>query len=204
MAYLRGLNGYYTTSDICRELHIKRQTALNYICKLRKMGHIHETIHTQPERTYFIKQSKKIIAKRGLTDLLNSLLPAEFQLHEKYEHFVWGKYPPEKAFADALKTKKARFVLASIILFRKIKNWKLLFKCAKGDRKKAGALYDLARKEMPKIRRMDKRTYTALLKSPKEPPYFVGNAKASADYLQISKKWGVFIPFSRKDIERIL
>lgn len=198
------LNGYFTISDICKKLNMQRQSAIDYVSKLRKAGYVHRTIYTKPERTYLIRQYRKAAAQKGLTDVLNSLLPANFQLQEKYEQYVWGEYPPEKAFVDTLKTRKARFVLASIILFRKIKDWKLLFKYAKGNRRKAGALYDLARREMPKIRRMDKRTYTALLKSPKESPYFVGKAEASADYLQISKKWGVFIPFSREDVRRIL
>ena len=62
-----------------------------------------------------------------------------------------------------------------------------------------GALYDVARTFM-RVRRMDRRTRKSLLKSKIKSRYIIENMK-SKDFRDIEKKWNVFIPISKKDLE---
>ena len=199
----RKLGGEKTVSAICAELGVGRQTAINYISMLRQNGFVHKTKYTKPERTYVIKNYRKPQSGTGLVETLNKVLPADLQIEEPYEHYVWEPYSFEEALVDAVRTKKARFLLASLLLFRKTRDWKLLLKLAGKDKRKVGAVYDVARKELPRIRRMDKRSYNALLRAKNYDKYLVARVGASRDYEKISRRWGVLIPFTKRDLERI-
>ncbi|MFH0987150.1 MAG: hypothetical protein V1911_03850 [Candidatus Micrarchaeota archaeon] len=197
------LEGRKTIKGICSELGIKRGTAVYYVSMMRKNGFVHQTIYTKPERTYVIKPCARPAPAGGLVEALNRVLPKDFQIDEPYEHYVWGPYSFEDALVSAVRTKKARFILGSILLFRKVSDWKLLMKMAGGEKRKIGALYDLARREIPKVPRMDKRTYRGLLRAKVYDKYLISKAGPSEDYKDLSKKWGIFIPFTKKDMNRL-
>src|SRR3989344_5619413 len=62
-----------------------------------------------------------------------------------------------------------------------------------------GALYDVARKCI-KVRRMDERTRNALLKSNGKKFLFDYKIK-SKSFQDVEKKWRVFIPLNKQDME---
>jgi len=88
-------------------------------------------------------------------------------------------------------------------LFNRIKKWSRLYKYAKERdcRNKVGALYELA-KTVIRVKRIDKKTEKGLLKAKDKDKYIIPRMK-SRDFKDIEKKYHVFIPFNRADLERL-
>jgi hypothetical protein len=101
-----------------------------------------------------------------------------------------------------LKKKEIRPILASLALFKKIKNWPLLYKLAKKEnlQRQVGALYDLARKIM-KTRKMKKRFRNLSLPKKTDKFQHIISGLKSKDFQEIEKIWKVYIPFNKIDLE---
>ena len=92
-------------------------------------------------------------------------------------------------------------MLSSLALFNKVKNWQRLSQIARKELigRKIGALYDAARTVI-RVRKMDKKTRKALLRSNIDNNFIVKNARTK-DLKQIEKEWNVYLPFNKADLE---
>lgn len=198
----RNLQGLQTISSISKKLEVKRKTAVNYVYELRKGGFVKTTRGRKKIRVYEISPvRKKELGYPGMYDIINRYSP--IKLVKPYEHRVHGKpMSIEEAIVRAIKTGDFRTILASLALFSHVKDWSLLYECAKKEdvRRQAGAMYDLSRKALL-VRRIDRRIERRLLEAPIEKKYLIPNVKSS-DFKDVEKKWRVFIPFRKEDLRR--
>lgn len=193
------LDGYQTILTIQKTLKVKKRTAINYISLLRKQGYIEKTIYQPLKiRMYKISTLKKPKSGISLYEYINK--NSKVGIVVKQDYIIHKKLTPEEALIKAILTKRFRIILASLGLFKKIKNWSLLYKLAKKENleRKIGALYDTA-KTIMKVKKIDKRTKNALLKSKTKDKYILKNFKTK-DLKEIEKKWKIYIPFNKADL----
>ena len=195
------LEGLQTVDSIAKTLGIDRRTAINYIWKLRKKGFV-ETIYGKRKiRMYRISPFKVIKAGYpGLYEFLNQ--NSKIKVYAPYKERIYDHKPTiEEIIVRAVKTGNLRTILSSLALFNKVKNWHRLSEIARKDNigRKTGALYDAAR-TIIKVKRMDKKTRKALLKSKIENKFIVKNARTK-DLKHIEKEWKVYLPFNKADLE---
>lgn len=199
---VKKLEGLHTIKTIQKELKISRSTAIKLMCILRKEGFVETSGGGKQPRFYRISPIKvKKAGYPGLYDIINKYSP--IKIAEPVQHRIMGKrLSVEEALVRAVETRKFKVILASLALFRHVKNWSRLHEIAKQHnvRRKIGALYNLARLFM-KVRRMDKRTENRLLSSKDKDKYLIPKMK-SKDFTDIQKKWKVYIPFTRADLVR--
>ncbi|MFP4046001.1 MAG: helix-turn-helix domain-containing protein [Candidatus Aenigmatarchaeota archaeon] len=198
------LEGLQTVESISRELDIKRRTAINYLSKLRQEGYIHRQSRGKGrKRLYRIKPRKKReTGKPGLYETINENSPIEVVV--PYETRVHGReITSEEAIARAVEKGEFRLILASLALFRKVEDWFDLYNEAKkkGVGRKVGALYDLSRKTVSKISRMDGRVRNLLKKTDVDDKYIVSGLKTD-DFKSIENEWNVWVPFNKEDLKR--
>ncbi|MBU1204037.1 MAG: hypothetical protein KKG60_03145 [Nanoarchaeota archaeon] len=197
---LKKLKGIQTIPSVMTNLNINRQKAVYCIYRLRKQGYVKTKRQSTKKRIYYVSFENKL-GGSTYEELINKNSPIKISVSGT--HQVYGRTPtPEEALIYALKTKNFRTILASLGLFRKIKDWKLLYHLAKQNnlRKEIGALYELSRKRI----RTRRTTKTFLNQSSPEKTekykYILPNMK-SKDFNEIQKKWRVYIPFNKKDLE---
>lgn len=199
----RKLDGLQTVKSVAEKLDIQRNTAINYIYELRKRGYIQEESRGKDKiRLYTIAPYKKRkTGEPGLYEYLNQNSPVK--LVEPVRHRLHGeKLTPEKALVRALETEDSRVILSSLALFRKVEDWYELYNLSKEKKigRKVGALYDLARKTVSKVRRMDEKVRKMLKRTEVDSRYIVPRMR-SDDFQKIEKEWNVFLPFNKGDLE---
>ncbi len=195
------LSGLQTVSSISRALGVSRATAINYVYEMRKRGHVAETRGKGKIRVYEITPSPRTsYGYPGLYDIINANSPVK--ITKPYEHRIYREMPIEEAIVRAAKTKDFRVILASLALFRKVKDWKLLYSHAKKEnlQRHIGALYDVAR-TCTRVKRMDGRIKNKL-KETKLRKKFIIDGMHSRDFKDIEKEWGIHVPFNRSDLDR--
>ncbi|MBI2657202.1 hypothetical protein HYX08_00740 [Candidatus Woesearchaeota archaeon] len=195
------LEGLQTVDSIAKNLDVNRRTAINYIWLLRKRGFV-ETIYGKRKiRMYRISPLKKNkFGYPGLYDFLNQ--HSKIKIYPPYEERIYDHKPSaEEMIVKAVKTGDLRTILSSLALFNKIKNWRILSEIARKELvgRKIGALYDAAR-TIIRVKRMDKKTRKALLNSKIEGKFIVKYAR-TRDLKEIEKKWKVYLPFNKADLE---
>ena len=119
-------------------------------------------------------------------------------------YYVYDRVPSyEEALVYAIKQRDVRYVLASLVLFRRISNWSHLYKLAKkeGLVREVAALYEIARKAVRKVRRMPKRFMNLARKKNKERFHYIVEHVSSNDFKDIEKKWRIYIPLNFSDLE---
>ena len=195
------LNGLQTVSSISKLLGINRATAVNYVYEMRKLGYVAETRGKGGIRVYEISPFHRApYSYPGLYDIINANSPVK--IAKPYEHRLYHKMSVEEAIVRAIKTKDFRTILASLALFGKIKDWKLLHGYAKkeGLQRQVGALYDTAR-TCTRVRRIDSRVRNSLKQSKSREQFIIDKMK-SADFKDIEKEWDIRIPFNKSDLGR--
>ncbi|MDI6720760.1 MAG: hypothetical protein QMD85_00105 [Candidatus Aenigmarchaeota archaeon] len=198
----KGLEGLNTALTISRKLGVKKKTAINYIYELRKKGLVKTTHGKGNIRVYDISAFKKTeMGYPGLYDIISEHSP--MKIAKPFEHRIYEKMGIEEAIIRALETKDFRTILASIALFRHVRNWPKLYYYAKksGARRRVGALYDLSRQIM-RVRKMDRRIERRLLEAKEEDMFMVTGIR-TRDFLAIEKKWRVYVPFTKGDLRRL-
>lgn len=147
--------GKYTVERFAEEQHIKRQSALNLLSKLKKQGLVSTTGGGKQKRIYAITKLPKK-KPNGFYNIVNKYSPEKLQ--PKFEHFVNGKYTIEHSIIDGIKINDARTLEATMYLFRHVKNWKRLLDLAKKNdlEKKLIIFYKKARKKV-RCKKMPKR-----------------------------------------------
>lgn len=193
------LEGMQTISSIAKALNISKRTAINYAWKLRKKGCL---INLYGGRVKIYRISPLIRKKKGysLYELLNKYSKVKLNVSEDYIIHSDRKPCIEEILVRAISTGVFRVVLASLGLFNKVKDWPRLklFAGKYAIERKIGALYDLAR-ETIKVRRMDERTRQGLLKGSGKG--FIINNLRTKDFTNLEKRWQVYIPFNKADLE---
>ncbi len=195
------LEGLQTVDSIAKNLDIGRRTAINYIWKLKKNGFA-ETIYGKRKiRMYRISPIKPVkTGYPGLYEFLNQ--NSKIKIYAPYINRIYDHKPnAEEMIVKAVQTGDFRTVLSALNLFNKIKDWTLLSKLAKKTNvgRKIGALYDAAR-TIIRVKKMDERTRSSLLKSKIDSKFIVINARTK-DLNQIEKIWKVYLPFNKADLE---
>ena len=195
------LEGLQTVDSIAKNLGIGRRTAINYVWELRKKGFVETVYGKRKIRMYRISPFKKIkFGYPGLYDFLSQ--NSKIKVYPPYIERIYDHKPTaEEMIVRAVKTGDLRTILSSLALFNKVKSWPRLARIARKESvgRKIGALYDAAR-TIIRVKRMDKRTRKALLKSKVEGKFIVKNARTK-DLKDIEKAWNVYLPFNNADLE---
>lgn len=197
----RELNGLNTVSSVCKKLGIQKKTAINYIYEMKKRGFVKASRGSGKIRMYSISPArKKELGYPGLYDIINEHSP--LKITSPFNHRVYEEMTVEEAIVRALETKDFMVILASLALFRHVRNWPRLYGFAKEKdvRRQVGALYDLSRKVM-KAKRMDRRIENNLLAARQKDKFIVPGISAK-DFPEISRKWNICVPFTKGDIKR--
>jgi len=195
--------GLYTLESFSRAEGIKKDTAVLYLHELRKRGLVRTTREKRGKRFYDVTPiSLREVGSKGFYEILNENSPLKIQ--EPFVHRVYGKEMTiEEVILKALKTRSSRIILASIGVFRKVRDWNLLYELAKneGMERHAGALYSLSRKFF-RVKRMDSRILGRMKEALVKDKFIIPKLK-SDDFKDIEKEWGVHIPFNKSDIEKL-
>ena len=198
------LEGLQTVSTISKRLGVQRTTAINYASKLRKEGFLKNYMGGRNIRLYIIDPlRKKEVGYPGVYEVINK--NSRIGVITRIKYRVHGKpLTIEEAIIEGVNTGDYRTILASLDLFRKVKNWSLLKKIALKYNlgRKIGALYDVARKFI-RVRKMDLRTRKAFLRSRVDSKYIIKNLRGkSGHFHDIETTWKVYIPFNKADLMR--
>lgn len=196
-------DGLNTLEGFSRDMNIQKSTAVLYIYELRKRGFVRTMRGRGGGRLYDISPlSLRKTGSDGFYDVLNRNSPLKIQ--EPFEHRVYGREMPiEEAIVEALKTRRSRIILASLGLFRKARNWSLLYGLAKkeGLARQVGALHALSRRIF-RVKRMDGRILRRMKEAPVKDKFIIPGLR-SDDFQDIEREWGVCIPFNKADMEKL-
>jgi len=199
---LKKIEGLQTIETVAELLDIKETSALNLISRLKRKGYITTSGGGKQKRLYKITTRKQRKRDPGMFDIINRYSP-HMKLNPWYDHQVHGKYGPEEALIDAIKTKSFRVILASLRLFAHIKDWKKLRMLARENdcSQQVGALYDLARMHF-RVKRM---LHNNILQNHKNFRYLIRNYRTKEEnFKKIENKWKVGIPFRMGDMDKVV
>ncbi|MFA4886654.1 MAG: helix-turn-helix domain-containing protein [Candidatus Nanoarchaeia archaeon] len=196
---LKKIEGLQTIETAARSLNMSKQTTLNLLSKLKKEGYVTTTGGGRQKRIYKISLKKQRSRDPGMFDILNKYSP-KMKLAPWFDHQVHGKYGPEEALIDAIKTKSFRVILVSLRLFSHIRDWKKVYRLAKENDcwQQVGALYEVARKYF-RVKSMIER-YIPKKKFKKKIFLLERYKTKEKDFYSIEKKWNVTIPFRKGDL----
>ncbi len=197
---LRKIGGVQTIKSIRIILKVNRRRAIYLVYRLRKEGYVTTKQDSDNSRIYFISK-ENLLGGNSYINILNKYSPLKLISSEVYK--IYGReISIEEVIIYAIKTHKFRYVLSSLALFRKIKNWGELYRLAKKNDllREVGALYNLVETNFPRVRKIGKKfLYFSLPHTSDRFRYIIPNLK-SKDYCSIEKKWKVYIPFNKKDL----
>lgn len=201
---IHAIEGIRTIDDVQEKLKINRAKAIYLLHRLRRLGYIRTKYLPNKKRVYSISPLNKQKGISYLEAFNNSMPNASFKISDKEDYFVHGKtIKAEDLLIYALKKGTIRYVISSLFLFRKIKDWPYLYRLAKKESlaRQISALYEVARLFIKKVRKMPKR-FRRLTAPKKEDKYgFIIKGFSSDDFRNIEKKWKVYIPINRADLE---
>lgn len=196
------LQGYETLSSVQEKLNIERAKAIYLIHRLRKKGYVKTMYRPDKKRIYFI-DPESALGGVSYIDILNKNSPTGMKLATFDVHLIYGRIPSvEETLVYALKKNSVRYVLSVLNLFRRIKDWPLLYKLAKKEKlvRQIAALYDVSRSVVPKVRRMPKRFKNLATPKKKDPYLYIIDNFDSRDLQDIENKWKVYIPLNKADL----
>lgn len=195
------VNGVQTIESIKSTLNVDRTRAIYLIYRLRKRGYVITKQDSNNSRIYFISRQNKL-GGTSYIDIINENSPVKLSSSEVYK--IYGRpVSIEETIIYALKTHRLRYILASLGLYKKIRDWVELYRLAKKNDlvREVGALYDLVWNTFPRIKKMSRFfKHWALLKTEPNFRFIIPNLK-SKDFSSIEEKWKVFIPFSSEDLK---
>jgi hypothetical protein len=197
---VNSIKGIQTLESIKSKLNINTKKAVYFIYRLRKKGYVKTKYNSDKRRIYYISP-ENVLGGTSYVDIINKYSPIKLSSAEVYK--IYGRdVSIEETIVYAVKTRKLRYILASLALFKRIDNWDELFRLAKQNNllREIGALYDLSTIIVRKIKRMDKKfRYHALPKADESYKYILLDLR-SGDYKDIEKVWKIYIPFNSADL----
>ena len=196
----RELNGLNTIKMIENTLNVDRTMAIYIVYKLRKLGFVKTKYQSNKKRVYHISL-KNAFGGISYIDIINKYSPLKLMVGEV--HKIHDREPSiEETLVYSIGMKSVRYIISSLILFRKVRNRCALYEYAKKKNivRDVAALYDISRLVIPKVRRMPKRFRT--LATPKKSDKFryIINNLDSNDFKEIENKWKVYIPLNYSDL----
>jgi len=197
---LTKISGIQTIKSIVITLNITKNKAIYYVYKLRKAGYVNTKYDKDKQRIYYISAENKL-GGSSYIEVLNKNSPIKLASSEVYK--IYGQnISIEETLVYAIKTKNPRYILASLALFKKISNWHKLYCLAKKNNvlREICALYDLSLKIIRKVKKMPKKFKNNSLPKDNNYKYIIPELK-SRDYKEIEKKWLIYIPFNKIDLE---
>jgi len=204
---INAIEGTGTIEDVQEKLKIDRAKAVYILHRLRKLGYIKTKYLPNKKRIYSISPLNKLGGVSYLESFNNNMPNASLRISDKEDYFVHGrKIRAEDELIYALKKGTVRYVISSLFLFRKIEDWSYLYRLAKKENlaRQISALYEVARIFIKKIRKMPKR-FRRLTTPKKEDKYlFIIKGFNSDDFKETEKKWKVYIPLNRADLEEYI
>lgn len=197
---LHELEGTQTIESVMDILNINRQQAIYFIHRLRGRGYVKTKRLSKTMMEYSISLDNKL-GGASFQDILNKnspvkVSPSHYKIHGKTPTF-------EETLVFAINTRSFRTILASLALFQKNTDWVSLYRMAKkrGIERQVGALYDVSRRIMQTRKMTNRYRYYALRDGSWQ--YIIPGLK-SKDFKDIERKWKVYIPFNKKDLEAYL
>lgn len=201
MDLINSIRGVQTLESIKSKLNIDTRKAVYFIHRLRKKGYVKTKYDSDKRRIYYIS-SENILGGTSYVDIINKYSPIKLSSADVYK--IYGREVSiEETIVYAVKTKKLRYILASLALFKRINDWDELFRLAKQNNllREIGVLYDLSIKVIRKTKAMGKKfRYHALPKADESYKYIIPDLR-SGDYKNIEKTWKIYIPFNAADLE---
>jgi len=184
---LNKISGVQTIESIKSALKIDRTKAIYIIYRLRKRGYVITKQDAGNTRVYFISR-ENILGGKSYLDVLNKYSPIKLSSSEVYK--IYGREVSiEETLVYALKTRKFRYILSSLALFKRIKNWKELYRLGKRN--------NILRERIKKINKVF--LNHSLPNKTDNFRYIIPHLK-SKDFLSIENKWKMHIPFNRTDL----
>ncbi len=197
---LSRLEGVHTIDSIMTKLGVSRATAYVYVSFLKKNNYVKVRMMSNKKRIYDISRRHQF-GGESYVDIMNKYSPVKLSESEPYK--IYGRaISLEETLIYAIKTKKLRFILASLSLFQHINNWKLLGELARKNHveRSVGILYDLARKFF-KTRRMEGKFRNSILPSKDDKMVFMIDGLKSSYFKELETYWKVYLPFNKADME---
>ena len=194
------IQGIHTLESIITLLDIDRIKAVKLISKLRKKGYVKTKRLSNNKRVYDISFENRL-GGINYIDVLNDNSPVKLVV--KDIPWVYGRsISLEEVLVNTLKSKSVRQMTASLALFKKINNWSFLYGISKKENleRVVGAFYDLSRRIM-KTRKMAKIFLNNSLPKKGDKYVYAIDGLSSDDFKDIEKKWKVYIPFNKSDLE---
>lgn len=193
---LKKVEGVQTVETVMDALGVDRKKAIYHLHRLRKKGYVKTRKLDNNKRVYSISFENRL---KGFSyyDIINKYSPVKVV---SLSYNLYGKSPSlEEALIFAIKTRDLRTILASIALFKRIDDWKLLYHLAKRNHleRQVGILYDLARKYF-RTRRMSG-SFRNIRKA--EAFEYIIPSLRSDDFKDLEKRWRVYLPFNKGDME---
>lgn len=198
---LKKLEGIQTLKSVMSILNVNREKAIYHIYRLRKKGYVKTKRLSNNMRVYNISFENRL-GGTSYYEIINKNSPIKISTPKVYK--IYGKESLiEEALIYAIKTKSLRTILAALALFRKIEDWTTLYHLAKKNHieRQVGALYDLSRRIIRKVKRMPKRFRNNALPKEEYNLEYVINGLKSKDFKDIEKTWKIYLPFNKKDLE---
>ncbi len=198
------LHGFYTLETLADRLKINRTRAIYVIHRLRKLGYVKTSYGAGNRRLYSISLMNKQNRTSYLEEFNKNMPNPSLRIRDDENYFVYGrKLKVEEELIYALNKKRIRYVISCLFLFRKIEDWHLLYNMAKKENlsRQISALYDVARIFIRKVRRMPERFRRLTIPKKNDKYIFIVDGFSSDDFKEIERKWKVYIPLNRDDLE---
>ena len=200
-ALVEYIQGFYTLETFAQRLRINKTKAIYILYRLRKLGLVETSYGAGKKRLYYISLRNKWNGK-SYTEMINENSP--IQLASSSPHYVHGRIPSyEELLIYAIKQRDIRYLIASLGLFTKIKNWSRLYKLAKKEELLAQivALYEVAKKFVRKIKKMPKRFKNNWFRNKSKKFVYMISPLSSDNFQDIEKRWKIYIPLNVSDLE---
>lgn len=196
---LKALEGMQTIKSVVILLGVDKKKAIYYVHRLRKAGYVRTKGSSSKRRIYYISAENRLKTE-SFYDVINRYSPVKVSPLE--ETRVYGKkLSEEEAIVFALESGSIRVIAAALALFKRIKNWTLLSSLVKGSAKRqVCALYDVA-KTLMRVRRMPKRFNKSAIPGKEDKYEYIIPKFSSNDFKSIEKKWKVYVPLNKADLE---
>jgi len=197
----RLLRGYGTLAYIKGRMDINDKKAIYLVYRLRKGGYVKTRYLPSNQRVYDIDPINAVGGESYL-DVLNRHAPNK--LMDFGEPRIHGKkLNVEETLIYAISQGKVRYIIACLALFRKIRDWNMLYRLAKekGVVREVAALYEVARLVVSKVRRMPKRFRNIALPKKGDKYKYIVESCSSMHFQDIEKKYRVYIPLNWGDVQ---
>jgi hypothetical protein len=198
------LQGVYTLETFADRLKVSRNKAIYVIYRLRKIGFVKTSYGAGKKRLYYISLGNKWNGISYTEKINGAHSNPAIKIADAEPYYVYGRdISYEEALIYAIKQRRVRYIIASLALFRKISDWNLLYRLAKKEDLiiEVVALYEVARKIVRKVKKMPKRFLYLAQKSRKNHLEYIIKGLSSDDFKDSEKKWKVYIPLNRADLE---